>query len=312
MKGKYADFAEKNLHVTLRSGSEWMVRCPFHDNTGSASAQFNIDKGLIVCFSCGEGGGMKKLSRHLGIRFQEPLFDVNDLIGKLNRLRNSNGQDVQLTVLPEETLGRYDFPTDYWHKRGFTDETIDLFQLGYDPLEDTAIIPVRNFAGGLVGVIRRFLDPDAELRYRYPKGFKRSSNMFASWLWEHEETDTLVLTEGAVDSMMVWQAGFMSGAQYGSSISPEQIRLLKRAGIGRVVLFHDNDKAGKKATAQALGVRVHMRNGKRVEEYDPRCDLSRSFLIETVRYPRRLRANDPGAMSEDDIRKLVAHARPLI
>lgn len=332
MTRRYEDFAEKNLNVVLRNGSEWMVRCCFHENEGSPSMQFNVEKGMFVCFSCGAGGGMKTLSKHLGIRHQDPAVDVNDLIGKLNRLKKqAKEDDAILTVLPEDHLHRYNFPTDYWgecpkscryrrrhgvrqcrNHRGFTEDTISAFDLGYDPLDNAAIIPLRNINGGLIGIIRRYLDEDVEFRYKYPMGFKRSTALFGSWLVEQDTDDVAVLVEGSVDAMAVWQAGYMGLAQYGSSISRQQVRTMIRLGIRHVVLMQDNDKAGNKARRQALGYRQHLRDGKMIEEYDPTVDLSRHFSISRVHWERK--HSDPGALATKptQIRNLVDNSVNLI
>lgn len=331
MSRKYETFADNNLNVVLRSGSEWMVRCVFHDNEGSPSMQFNVDKGFYVCFSCGAGGGMKTLTRHLGLKHEDPAIDVNELIGKLNRLKNQSDQPPVLTTLPEEHLTRYKFPTDYWgecpkhcryrrrygvrqckNHRGFTEETIAAFDLGYDPLDDAAIIPIRHVNGSLIGVIRRYLGSDVEFRYKYPAGFKRSQALFASWLVEKDTDDTAVLVEGSIDAIAVWQAGYMGLAQYGSSLSPQQVRVLLRLGIRHIVLMQDNDKAGNKARRNALGYRQHLRGEKMIEEYDASIDLSRHFSISRVYWDKK--HSDPGALASkpDQIRSLVDGSVNLI
>jgi DNA primase len=323
----YEQWAETHLNVIVRTGDEWMVRCVFHENEGSPSMQFNIDKGLFVCFSCKEGGGMKKLTRHLGLQYQDPGADINDLIGRLNKLKSQNNGEMQLTVLDEDYLSRYRFPTRYWgfceddpnppdlcrgragckFHRWLTEETIEAFDLGYDPLENAAIIPLRNVNGGLIGVIRRFLDEDVDIRYKYPKHFKRSKALFGAWLAEHEESDTAVLTEGSLDAISVWQAGYMGLAQYGSTINPEQIRVLLRLGVHRVVLFYDNDGPGRDALSWAKGWKKH----KDKWEYDARVDLTRHFIVESVSY-RGVRGSDPGSLTSSQIRSLIDNASPVL
>lgn len=313
---KYASFAEANLNIVQKNGSEWMVRCLFHENEGSPAMQFNVDKGMFVCFSCGAGGGMKKLSAKLGIVHREPEHDVNDLIGRLNQLRKQSDREPHLTVLPEDHLTRYQFPTDYWTGRGFTEETIHAFQLGFDPMEEAAIIPVRNLHGGLIGTIRRFLDigPD-DLKYKYPFGFKRAHHLFGSWLVEHEPDDIAVLVEGTPDAMAVWQAGYMGLACYGDTISLEQIRILRRLGIREVIACPDNDTAGRKFLQRMQGMKTHLRDDKRVDEYVKELDLSREFQFRVVDWSvLGRRVKDPGALAAHpaDLRKLLARSKRLL
>lgn len=288
-KGKYEDLVERHFQVVLRSGDEWMCRCLKHEDT-SASLQFNVEKGLFYCFSCHWSGNVKTLTRELGESFRETV-DVSDVLKRLDAL-DAQAKQVAFKPLPETVLRRYDFPTDYWSGRGFTDTTIDVFQLGYDPLENCATIPIRTVNGGLLGVIRRRLIDDGGPRYLYPKGFPRKTSLFGSWLVAKSASEHAVLVEGSVDAMSVWQSGYQGLAQYGSSLNPAQVRLLGQLGVQHVTLFFDNDKAGWAAT-------------------DIAADLLRDFYVDVVRY-RRSDPKDPGATDPGTIRHRIDRAAPLI
>lgn len=286
--GDYADMAERNLEVTLRSGDEWMCKCPWHeDNT--ASLQFNVRKGLWVCFSCNRKGNAKSL---LGSDYRDPIIDIESVIAQLHLLEKADGGQ-KAEVLQEGHLKRYAFHTDYWHDRGFSDTTIKAFQLGYDPIENDAIIPVRGIDGSLLGVIRRRLEIDAMPKYLYYKGFPRKKSLFASWLVSRKKgADHVAVTEGPLDAVSVWQAGIPAVAQFGSSMSVEQVSILKRLGVTRVTLFYDNDRAGNEAALLAI-------------------PMLRDFLVYCVRYKEEDR-KDPGSMSESEIRNKVDAARLII
>lgn len=333
---RYEDFAEKWMTVTLKNQEEWMVRCLFHDES-NGSMQFNVEKGLYICFACGAKGSIKSLQKHLGLRsIQETEVEVADILAKLDMLNEQAGKPKvpDLPILEESYLDRWRFPTTYWGicpdaevdgcmgetgckiHRGFTPATIEAFDLGYDPLHNYATIPIRNVHGGLIGVVKRYLDddiPQAE-RYRYPKGYKRSLHMFGSWLIEQDpEITEVAITEGSLDAAKLWQAGVPAVAQYGSSITRPQIRLLMRLGIQSVVLFYDNDKAGRKATEYALGTHYHRDRSSKEEftSYDQTTDLSRIFSVRTVEYGS-VRAKDPGALTNRQIRSLIARSKPVL
>lgn len=288
MKQRYAELVDKQLEVTLRSGDEYMCRCPKHDDR-SASLQVNVVKGLFICFSCGWKGSIRTLLGNI----KEPEPEIADVLAILDAVDNATHAPERPTTLPEATLRRFGFPTTYWHDRGLTDATVALFQLGYDPMNNEAIIPVRNMNGGLIGVIRRLLEMDAHPKYLYYKGFPRKTSLFASWLVAKHATDHVVITEGAVDSMSVWDAGIPAVAQYGSSISREQVVLLRRMGIAKVTLFYDNDKAGREATLTAI-------------------PLLRDFLVYAVSYPDSAGKIDPGGMPADQIRGYVDRATLIL
>lgn len=287
----YSDLVKRHLDVSLKSGDEFMCRCWFHEDR-SASLQFNVKSGLWICFSCGERGNAKTFIKHFGGTFREPEVEVADIYAKLDML-DALQTPVKAAVLPEATLKRYTFPTDYWDGRGLSRDIQKVFDLGYDPMEDEAIIPVRNSNGGLMGVIRRRLAMDDGPKYLYYKGFPRKTSLFASWLVAKSDTDAVVITEGALDAVAVWQAGIPAVAQYGSALSREQVILLRRLGITKITLFYDNDKAGQEAVWTAI-------------------PMLRDFLIYVVSYPETGRKQDPGGMTPDQIAKLVAGAKLIL
>lgn len=318
MADNYESFANQYLNVQKRSGDEWMAVCVYHDET-NASMRFNVRTGLHICFSCGEGGSIKKLASHFGVRriedVEPSLRDIRKMLDDLKR--DTDTRDKPPMVRQESYLKRFAFPTDYWQGRGFTQHTIDTFELGYDALVDAVTIPLRNTHGDLLGVTKRYLDPDADSKYKYPpaKWFERSKHLFASWLIERNDEDTLALVEGSVDSMMVWQAGYPSCAQYGSSLSLAQIRLLRRLGIGHIVLFFDNDLAGNKAADRALGQITYSTKykGQVVQrtKYDPAYDLRRDFLVDRVMWATN-DPKDPGELTGKQILRKIRQAKSCL
>lgn len=290
VKAKYEDIVERHFQVVLRSGDEFMCRCLKHEDQ-SASLQFNVAKGLFYCFSCHWAGNVKTLMRDMGETFREEV-DVQDVLAALDAIEAQANTPTILKAMPESLLKRYQFPNDYWSGRGFTPTTIDTFSLGYDPMEDCAIIPVRNVQSQLIGVIRRRLADDGGPRYMYPKGFPRKTSLFGAHLVAKSVSDHVVLVEGSVDAMKVWQAGYQGLAQYGSSINPAQVRLLARLGVNHVTLFYDDDKAGWAATDIAM-------------------EALREFYVDVVMY-RPSDKSDPGAMTSKQIRSRIEHAIPLV
>jgi DNA primase len=55
------------------------------------------------------------------------------------------------------------------------------------------------------------------------------------------------VTEGEIDAMSVVQSGFAAVALGGSSISASQVSLLRNSQADEIVIFTDNDEAGRKA-----------------------------------------------------------------
>lgn len=241
MSGRFEDIAERYLNVKIRGSSEFMTACPFC--SGDSSLQFNIDKGLWVCFRCDERGTAKRLVRRLGGIYSDPAISVEAIYQQLDRLK-AKQKVKQQRVYPESYLARFNFPDEYWSEvRGFSDKTIREWNLGYDPLKDRHTIPYRSPDGDLLGVIQR-LKGDVFPRYIYDEGFDRQGSLFGSWKITQRK---IAVVEGSTDVLACFESGFESAAQYGSSITRKQIRLLHRLGVKELVLFYDYDEAGRKA-----------------------------------------------------------------
>lgn len=273
MPEKYEAVAEKWLTSVLRSGDEWMCACPFCG--GTHSLQFNIRKGLWVCFRCEEKGTAQKLVERQGGSFTNPALGVEMVQESLNRLRKNikaRRKGPEEDILPENYLARFaGRPNEYWTKRRkFTKSTIAEWDLGYDPIGPRlwdaetnqwdkvgpcVTLPYRNPDGELLGVIHRRLG-DGFPRYIYPKGFDRKGTLFGSWKLEQisGRIRRAVLVEGSTDTIRVHQTGYHSAGQYGSSLHPRQVQVLRRLGVNEIVLFYDYDPSGRKATRQALTV----------------------------------------------------------
>lgn len=302
----YEEIVRQYLVVGHYTGAEYMCRCPYHENN-SFTLQFNIDTGLWLCFSCGATGNAKTLMHDMGGHFIDEGPSLTDLKTKLDLLRHQSLVTQKPKYLHEAALKRYRFPTNYWtDERDLSKETVAAFDLGYDPIENYVTIPVRDLNGHLLGIIKRYLDDDAITRYLYPRGFKKAHNLFASWLVAEDDRDHVVLTEGSIDAMKVWQAGFSAMAILGSSISHEQFDLLRKLGVRHVTTFFDNDTAGKRATRSAYGYKTHIRHGQLVLDYNASLDLRTEFTVDSVKYKRGMK-KDPAACTELQIKLALAN-----
>ena len=233
-------FVSKHLQVHNRSGDEWQCLCPFHDDT-SPSFSINIRLGVYICFACGAKGTMEHLSRHLGVSGPTGLKDEAQ---ELERLRSTIDElDRPEKFLAENYLERFRHDHPYWeHERGFSPGVQQTFELGYDPVHDHGIIPLRDFRGRLVGVIRRQLARDAYPRYLYPRGFKISHHLFGAHLARTH--NRLAIVEGSLDCVACWDVGIGAVALLGSKMSMHQYDLISKIHPDFMVAMTDRDEAG--------------------------------------------------------------------
>ena len=301
---EYTDFAERYLQVQSVAGEEAMCICVYHDDH-NASMQFNLRTGLHICFSCQGSGSIRRLEQRFGVSYRSVGVGLDVLYKAIGDLEKPPAREH---VMGEGQLAQFSIPTDHWSDRGFTQDTVDKFDLGYDIIRDAMTIPIRTVNGDLIGICRRYMDPDMRNRYRYPKGFHKKEHLFGSHLVaDMPETPPVVLTEGAIDAMTVWQAGTPAVAIYGSSVSPEQIMQLRLLGVRNVTLFFDRDRAGREVTKRCLGWRQDPDTLKWKRKRA--SDLRRWFSVRSVEWdgaPRR--AKDANDLSATTIKRMLAEA----
>lgn len=286
---KYATYIDRHLDVRLRADDgEWVAICPFHADT-NPSFSINVDSGLWICFSCGVKGNIAKLQRHFG---GQPLeVSLETLHRSLDRLEPAE----EVKRRPASWLAQYPMSIEgraWCYGRRIDGESIDRWTLGFDHDQEAVTIPLHALDGSVLGVIRRFLDPRAVPKYRYPPGFKISRYLFgAHRLVGPKRYGTIVVTEGSLDAIRVDGAGYAAVAVLGSSLSTAQMRLLRVLNPHGLVLAFDDDKAGRAALRRSSG------QLKGMPLYVP-TDYSG--------------CKDPGEMTDDQIERLVASAVPYL
>jgi len=231
--------------------------------------------------------------------FYKPLFEAID--ARVVRKRSQQGRimnDLVEHVLPESTLGLFDYCPLGLIEEGFHEDILRRFDIGYDTKHQRITFPIRDIAGRIVGISGRSVVGDG--RYKV-----YAHNEYKAWelpliqtdkskfLWNidkvypqawHDPNPSIILAEGFKACMWIWQAGFRNVvALMGSSMSKDQQKLLERLG-GRLTLFLDNDDAGQKGTFW-IGRQLHLRIPRvSVAIYDTKqpTDLSSDQVRETV------------------------------
>ncbi|MDQ5983219.1 MAG: DNA primase [Eubacteriales bacterium SKADARSKE-1] len=82
--------------------------------------------------------------------------------------------------------------------------------------------------------------------------FKKSSNLFSLNFAKNESTEKLILVEGYMDVIALYQAGFKNTvATLGTALTPEQAKLMSRYAK-EIIICYDSDLAGQKAAQRAI------------------------------------------------------------
>ena len=138
--------------VTLRRrGANYVGLCPFHDEK-TPSFSVSPARGICKCFSCGKGGNsvhfimeheqvsyyeaLKYLARKYNIEIQERQLSEEEKQRKTDResmlIVNEFAQKFFATNLLENVEGR-SIGLGYFRERGFGEDIIKKFGLGYSP-----------------------------------------------------------------------------------------------------------------------------------------------------------------------------------
>lgn len=274
----------KTFDVRSSSGDELLCLCRWHEDS-NPSLYINVVKGAYICFSCGASGGLKALKQVLKLPPGQ-LIPLDPAKVRQQTLMLKYQQ--RLEAMPESILRAYQStPTDLWTKRGFSEKVIKMAGLGFDLEANAGTIPFRTRSGTLLGVIRRYSDPQVKPKYRYPTGAPISRTLWGSWLMIN--TDTVALCEGSLDAVALWDADIPAVALLGCRLSDAQERLLGALGVSKVTLFLDNDRAGREAS-ESIAQR-----------------LRRRYVVRTAVYPDR-HAKDPGELSIDERKESALRA----
>jgi DNA primase len=136
--------------VTLRRrGVNWVGLCPFHDDR-TPSFYVSPSKNICKCFACGEGGtpihfvmkheqlsyyeALKYVARKYGIEVVEKEFTDEEKQAQSDResmfILNEYARDYFVKTLHKHPEGKA-VGLSYFRERGFRDDIVKKFQLGY-------------------------------------------------------------------------------------------------------------------------------------------------------------------------------------
>lgn len=292
------------IDVVAETEKAFLCYCPFHHNSDTPAFAVNKTDGTYICFnascSAARGGGLPRLvmaksdkEYMSAIRFIAKKGGETErpLEMKLEALR----AEEHLPMLPQmkidelvENLWKDQAALDYLKGRGFEEQTLKDFEVGYDPGKDMVVVPIHDEHGNPIGVNGRSVEGK---RFKLTKRIPRNKILFN--LHRAKQTGTAIICESQFDVMRIHQAGYPNAVAFlGSYISGDQAYLLRRY-FERVIIMTDADKAGRKMGHNL----VAMLRGMKVEW---------AIWDWGVIYPHD--AKDAGDMTDEEIRKVIENA----
>ncbi|MGB0886460.1 MAG: DNA primase, partial [Chitinophagales bacterium] len=309
--------------ITLKkAGTNYKANCPFH-NEKSPSFVVSPSKGIYKCFGCGKSGNsigfvmeheslnyveaLKYLAKKYSIEIEETYqTDEQKLIQSEKDslfIVNEFAKDTFVKNLMETDEGK-SIGLSYFKERGFSEEIIEKFQLGYTTEQSTfttlalkktykldilkkagltsrkegskydffrgrVMFPIHSISGKVLGFGGRILKDDKkQAKYVNTSDteiYNKSKILYGIHFAKNaiRNKQEVFLVEGYTDVISLFQAGIENVvASSGTSLTPDQVKLVKRYTENIVLLF-DGDNAGIKAALR--GVDIILENGVNVK-----------------------------------------------
>ena len=133
----------------------------------------------------------------------------------------------------------------------------------YDKFRDRVMFPIINVRGNVIGFGGRiFHEPDKNSDYKPPKylnsgetaAFDKGRNLFSLNLAKKTDTSKIILVEGYMDVISVYQAGIHNVvATLGTALTENQAKIINKYA-SEVLICYDMDDAGRKAVMRAIEI----------------------------------------------------------
>ena len=237
--------------VTIESevGSDFIIFCPYHNNTRTPAGEVSKESGLFFCFSCQQTAELQELIMKMtgrsyfeSIRFiksKEKETNIEDLVNKKLYKPKEFIQYDELLIkrLNNQAL---DSPRAmrYFEGRQILKRSVEKFSLGYSDKQDMVTIPVQSPDGMTVGFVARTIEGK---EFKNTPGLPKSKILFN--LHRIKTSSKVYVLESSFDAIRIDQVGLPAVATLGANVSSSQIELLKKY-FNEICIIADNDDAG--------------------------------------------------------------------
>ena len=296
--------------VTLRRrGVNLIGLCPFH-NEKTPSFTVSPTKNIYKCFGCGQAGSpVNFIMEHESLSYPEALrylakkygIEVREIQASPEALQEKKLQESLFIVneFAKDFYKKQLFETDrgksvalsYFRQRGFSEDTIQKFDLGYasgqknlltqtaqqlgyskeileklkltnqyggDFFRERVMFTIHNLSGKVVGFAGRILIKDAKapkyINSPETEIYQKSKILYGAYQAKRaiRQEDECIVVEGYTDVISMHQGGIENVvASSGTSLTVGQIKLIHRY-TPNITILYDGDAAGIKAALRGL------------------------------------------------------------
>lgn len=254
--------------------------CPENHKHGDRKPSWSLNLKTLKhhCFACGFSGSL--ISLVMSKKQCSKSQAINLIYGEVTKeellkIMSSGTREIkQITPLERDITNWLNNKHQYWYERGFNDETIKKWKLGYSQEMNRVVVPI-YFKGELVGWTARGVNNATIPKWLHSPDLPREYILFGL---DNVDSDSCVLVEAPLSAIKLDQYGIHNAvATFGCQLSEGQARLI-RANFDNVLIFYDPDPAGYHGTKKAISM------------LEPHCKV---FVVQPTR-------DDPAAMTKEE------------
>ena len=265
-------------NISEETTEEIRFSCAFPGHKGgdeNPSAYMNRETTAWICHGCKRKGNavtflsdlhglsynasLRFIRERFGGGFQAPKDTLESEIYNFFMTQERPAVEPINYVLQDSTLSDFCLNPasyNYMQTRGFSQEILMQFQIGYDRISERVTIPIFDGVGRLVGFKGRSMDGETKPKYkvlggsRY--GFPRYHVGHIVFGLDKVGDGEGILVEGELNVLAMHQLNFVNTVALGGSTFTETHKRQLIDNFSKLTLFLDDDNAGSTGTATAI------------------------------------------------------------
>ena len=210
------------LDIEAEFGNDFIIYCPFHNNTRTPAGEVAKDSGLFFCFGCQITKNLIELIMFTSnrsyfetvryIKSKEQQSDIQTIVGKALYAPPDFVQYDELLIkrLNKQAL---DAPVamNYFHSRRINKESVIKFDLGYSEKQGSVTIPIHSPDSMCIGFVARTIEGK---EFKNTPGLPKSKVLFN--LHRVKSSSIVYVVESSFDAIRLDQVGFPAVATLGA------------------------------------------------------------------------------------------------
>jgi DNA primase len=237
------------MEIEAEFGNDFIVYCPYHNNSRTPAGEVAKDSGLFFCFGCQTTKNLEEFimfttgrSYFETVRYIKSKETETNIESIVNKAMYAPPDFVQYDEVLIKRLNNQALESPramrYYAGRSITEESVKKFSLGYSEKQDMVTIPVHSPDALTIGFVGRSVEGK---EFKNTPGLPKSKVLFN--LHRVKTSSIIYVVESSFDAIRLDQVGFPAVATLGANVSASQIKLLEKY-FNNVVLVADNDDAG--------------------------------------------------------------------